>query len=108
MNHFRASATATSMATTLANIGRQRPLQDVRIVCRDTLHGITFYHVQVNGAPERYRVSERFLQLLQAGQTPEYLELQDDPIPDDLPLEYPADDRACSAADRDYQERREI
>lgn len=105
MNAFTRSA--SSMAATIASVGRQRVKQTVRIVTRDTLDGITFYLVAVNEGPERYRVSQAFLDRLYAGQTPEYLELEDEPTEVEATPEYPAADRACSRADWLYQSDKE-
>lgn len=93
----------TAMGIAAALLGTPRVKQTVRIVSRDTLHGITFYLVAVNEGPERYRVSQAFLDRLYAGQSPQSLELEDEPMEGPFEPEYPVDDRASSAADCAYQ-----
>lgn len=116
---FRTPA-ATSMAATLANIGRQhtQPIADMhkRLEKRgtDTLKvfvggaiisdGVASYPVTFNG--KSYIVNRHLLEAMRAGETPESLELVS--VEDDADaIEYPTDDRACSIADRLYQSKRE-
>lgn len=75
MNHFR-TPTATSMAATLANIGRQRPLQDVRILCTACSGSVLGPRYDVCVAGEYYRVREITLQQLRQGVTAAELELE--------------------------------
>ena len=97
MNAF--STTARDMASAL--LGKPRAKQAVLVVAKR--HGGAFgprYTVLVGG--EYSEVGQRVLDALEQGATPEYLELEPIQPGDDTP-EYPADDRACSAADRAYQ-----
>jgi hypothetical protein len=104
MNAFHRSA--QGMAATLANIGRQRPHQEVRVLntlCSGSVLGPR-YDVCVGG--EYYSVREITLQQLRLGVTPEELELS--PIEGSYQSDYSEDDQDCSASDRIYQEGREL
>jgi hypothetical protein len=102
--------TARDMAAAL--LLQPRAKQDVRVIIANHTHGrfmdgivLVVPHGAETG--EYYAVrSERALEALQQGATPEYLELEPYRLTDDAP-EYPGEDRACSAADREYQFARE-
>ena len=113
-------ALSHSFAHTLAQVGRQhtKPIADMhkRLERKDTDtlkvfvgapmvgDGFVNYPVTFNG--KSYIVGRHLLAALRDGETPETLELIS--VEDDAEaIEYPADDRACSAADRLYQSRKE-
>lgn len=101
------TATFAGLTTALSNCARSAPSsvkQDVRVLTK--VYGGGFgpsYIVLVGG--EYYDVNQRLLDALQQGATPAYLGLE--PNQPDRPPEYPADDRACSAADRAFQFKQE-
>lgn len=110
MNHFR-TPTATSMAATLANIGRQLPPQSLTRISTFSVKGVPISHVYLvvpNGQTQGdyWEISETNLWRLQRGMSPQEIgcELAE---PRAGTPEYPADDRACSIADRLYQSKRE-
>lgn len=103
----RTARQTTAMGIAAALLGMPRVKQSVRIVSRDTLHGITFFSVAVNEGPERYRVSQAFLDRLYAGQSPQSLQLEDEPMEGPFEPEYADEDRASSVADRLYQSKLE-
>lgn len=72
--HF--SKTAQGMATTLANVGRQRPAQEVRVVCTACSGSVLGPRYDVFVAGDYYRVREITLQQLRMGVTPGELELE--------------------------------
>jgi hypothetical protein len=94
----------TSMARTLANIGRQKPHQDVRVVW--TLTDARFGPQRLVAVGNRYyRVNDQTYQKLLAGHTPEDMEL-DEAEPEEIePDDY--QDRAASEADRAFQLKQE-
>lgn len=68
--------TAQGMATTLSNIGRQRPEQEVRIICTACSGSVLGPRYDVCVGGEYYRVREITLQQLRLGVTPAELELE--------------------------------
>lgn len=72
--HF--SKTAQGMATTLANIGRQRAHQDVRVLCSAFSGSVLGARYDVCVGGEYYRVRELTLQQLRQGVSPQELELE--------------------------------
>jgi len=68
--------TASSMATTLSNIGRQRPEQEVRVICTACSGSVLGPRYDVFVAGEYYTVREPTLQQLRQGVTPAELELE--------------------------------
>jgi hypothetical protein len=106
-SHFRTPSTAKSMADTLANVGRQKPLQTLFHITTFKINDVPISHVYlVVPAGEKqgdyWHVSETNLWRLKRGMTPQEIgcELADEDAPSS---EYPDEDRACSAADRAYQ-----
>jgi len=94
--------TGNLLTETLSAI--QKPArQTVRKVCSMHSEGSTWIIAGVGD--QHYRVRPRMFDLLMSGRTPESLELEpyepdENGDSDDF---YPAEDRACSDADRAYQ-----
>ena len=72
--HF--SKTAQGMATTLSNIGRQRPHQEVRVLCIACSGSVLGPRYDVFVAGDYYRVRGITLQQLRMGVTPAELDLE--------------------------------
>jgi len=94
-------------ASGIAIIGKPRARQTVRKVCSMHSEGSTWIIAGVGD--QHYRVRPRMFDLLMSGRTPEDLELEpyepdENGDSDDF---YPADDRACNAADRAIREAKE-
>ncbi|TJU85607.1 MAG: hypothetical protein E5Y10_24620 [Mesorhizobium sp.] len=103
--------TAASMASTLASVGRQRPEQTVIVKLTDSYQGVPISHIVFvvphgEETGDYWHVSHKNLWRLNAGIPPEEVGCELASLPDQSP-EYPDDDRACSQADRLYQERQE-
>jgi hypothetical protein len=73
--------TSHLMAETLRNVGRQRPHQDVRVICTACSGSVLGPRYDVFVAGDYYRVREITLQQLRQGVTPAELELE--PIDDE-------------------------
>jgi len=65
-----------SMVSTLANVGRQLPHQDVRVLCTACSGSVLGPRYDVFVAGDYYRVREITLQQLRMGVTPAELELE--------------------------------
>lgn len=102
MNAFSTTARDTAAAL----LGKPRARQTVHILTKRYGGALgPRYTVLVTG--EYYDVGQRMLEALEQGATPANLELEPSD-PEDAATEYPADDRACSAADRAYQIAQEL
>ena len=93
----------------IANLGKPRARQTVHVSARVFRAGSLVFPVRVLVVPDGAKTGEYYavysqgaLDALECGATPEYLCLEPFDLADEAP-EYPADDRASSAADLAYQ-----
>lgn len=101
MNAFSTTARDTAAAL----LGKPRARQTVHILTK-RYGGVLGPRYTVLVAGEYYDVGQRMLEALEQGATPANLDLEPSEPEDETP-EYPADDRACNAADRAIREAKE-